>query len=830
MTPNNIVLPRSPLLGRGDDLASIQHLLLQEHVALLSLTGPGGIGKTRLALQTAANLLGHFADGVYFVSLASIADAALVLPAVAETLGVRETKAPIWEDVLECLRDKQILLVLDNFEQVLPAASLIAELLSSCRRLKALVTSRASLHLYGEQEFPVPPLALPPPAEVGELQPSAVSSLRRYAAVDLFCRRAAAVQPGFDLTPANAAAVARICIGLDGLPLAIELAAARIKLFGPSTLLARLQERLALLTGGAHDLPLRQRTLRDEIAWSYNLLRPNDQLIFRRLAVFAGGFTLAAAQATAGTPGAPDLDVLDCLAALVDQNLIRQPEQASGEPRFGMLATIHEYARELLAASGEAETVRFVHASYFLALAEEVEPDLLVPAKSPQAAERLHADFDNLRAAMAWVLQPHPTEWGMDTAEIAIRLAGALSWCGPERVEHLGEVRSWLAAALQLPFAAGPARAKALWGAGLAAMIQGDYAEARTNLLQSAEMYRRFNDELGAARALRELCITAYGQHDYVASQRYGEESVELFRVLGNKSDLPLPLDNLAATYAALGQYEAAHDLFKEEYEVSVAVGNTPGISLAIAGLALIAAHQGGDSTAIAQLEQAEALQRELGEKWVLAVTLNLLGELRQRRGEWERAAGLYRESLLLTHETGDKANIAQMLYQIGTLAQRQAQYQHAAHLFAFAAAQRTAHGGTTFYTLTSSSDRADAIAAVRKQLGEETFAAQWAAGQALPLEQALALAVAVTAAPIPTAPARISPGAQAAPGPYGDLTARELEVLCLLARRLTYGEIAGKLVISQRTVNAHVTSIYAKLGVTSRAEAERIAIQYGLI
>ena len=342
---NNIVLPRSPLIGRSNALAEIQHLLLQEHVALLTLTGPGGIGKTRLALQAAANLLGHFADGVYFVSLASIADAALVLPAVAETLGVRETKAPLWEDVLECLRHKQLLLVLDNFEQVLPAAALVAELLPTCRGLKVLVTSRSPLHLYGEQEYPVPPLALPPPEEFAEVPPGAESNLRRYAAVDLFCRRAAAVQPGFDLTPANAAAVAKICIGLDGLPLAIELAAARVKLFGPSTLQARLQERLALLTGGPHDLPLRQRTLRDEIAWSYHLLRPEDQLLFRRLAVFAGGFTLAAAETVTRALGDPVLDVLDCLAALVDQNLIRPPEHASGEPRFGMLATIHEYPR-----------------------------------------------------------------------------------------------------------------------------------------------------------------------------------------------------------------------------------------------------------------------------------------------------------------------------------------------------------------------------------------------------------------------------------------------------------------------------------------------------
>lgn len=829
--PNNIVLPRSPLIGRSDAVAEIQHLLLQEHVALLTLTGPGGIGKTRLAMHAAVSLLDQFADGVYAVSLAPITDSALVLPTVAAALGVQETKAhSLWEGVLESLRDKQILLVLDNFEQVLPAADLIAQLLFTCRRIKVLVTSRSSLHLYGEQEYPVPPLSLPPPNEFATAFPGAEANLRRYAAVDLFCRRAAAAQPGFDLTPANAAAVAKICISLDGLPLAIELAAARVKLFGPHTLQARLQERLALLTGGAHDLPPRQRALRDEIAWSYNLLRPEDQLLFRRLAVFAGGFTLAAAEAVTKALGEPVIVVLDCLAALTDHNLVRLPEQASGEPRFGMLETIHEYAREQLAATDEAEKVRCAHAGYFMGLAEAIEPDLVVPAKRPQAAAKLHADFDNLRAAMAWALLPRPAELGMNTAEIAVRLAGALAWYGPERAQYMDEVRHWLAAAAQLAGAGDPAQAKVLWGAGLLAMLQGEYADARSYLLQSADLYRSIGDRLGTALALRELCITAYGQHDLAASQRYGEESVAILRALGRTNELALPLDNLAATYVALGQYEAARDLYQEEYEVSVAQGYVAGISLAISGLALIAAHQGHDAAAIAQLEQAEALQRELGEKWVLAVTLNLLGELRQRRGEWERAAGHYRESLLLTHETGDKANIAQMLHQVGTLAQRQAQYRQAAHLFAFAAAQRTAHGGATFSTLISASDRADAIAAVRKQLGEELFAAQWAAGQALTLEQAVALAVAVTAAPFPPAPARTSHGLQPLPGPYGDLTAREVEVLCLVVSRMTYGEIADKLVISRRTVNAHVTSIYSKLGVTSRIDAERIAIQLGLI
>ena len=541
--------------------------------------------------------------------------------------------------------------------------------------------------------------------------------------------------------------------------------------------------------------------------------------------------------------------VLDGIATLVDQSLLRLLEQTSGDPRFGMLATIREYALQQLADSGEAEIVRGCHASYFLALSEAIEPELLAPVVHKQAIARLQLELDNLRAAIAWTLQLRPAGFalpapigeriGMNVtgdsgtlspADLGLRLAGALAWFGLVG-EHVGEVRTWLAAALQQAAGPGPAQAKALWGAGLLAMAQGDYAEARTVLLQSVALHRQGGDQLGVARALRELCMTAYAEHDLLASQRYGEEGVAIFRALGSTMDLAVTLDDLAATYVAQGQYAAARTLYEEEYVFSLSVGEPSYSALALVGLGMIAAQLADDGTAVAHLERAQVIQRELGEKWVLASTLHLLGEVVQRRGEWERAAGLYRESLLLAQAVGDKANMAQVLHQIGTLAHAQRQDQPAAHLFAAAAAQRTASGGATFYTLANAGDRADAIATVRARLGEESFAACWAQGQAMPLEQVVALALqAADVPPAPASPREDSPPAMLLPAGFAHLTRREIEVLRLLAQGLTYAQIADKLVVSHRTVNAHVTSIYAKLGVTSRADATRLAAEHKLM
>src|SRR5687767_2573926 len=413
---NNLPLQPTPLIGREKEVAEVCDLLGGEATHLLTLTGPGGIGKTRLALQAAADLLDDFSDGTFFVPLATLTEAELFLPAVAETLGVRETgEQPLKEILKDYLGERRLLLVLDNFEQVLGAAPAVTELLAVAPGLKVLATSRAPLGLYGEHEFPVPPLTLP------DLErPPPLERLTQYEAVGLFVERAQALKPDFKVTNESAPAVAEICVRLDGLPLAIELAAARIKMLPPRAMLQRLTSRLKLLTGGARDLPERQRTLKATIEWSFALLDEGEQVLFRRLAVFSGGRTLEAIEAICDAEGDLPVDTFEGVSSLLDKSLLGQEEGPGEEPRFVMLETVHEFAREKLQGSGEAEQIKRVHAQYFLTLAEEAHPELL-GANQLQWLEKLEAEHDNMRAALSWALEGKEVE-------VALRLGGALSW------------------------------------------------------------------------------------------------------------------------------------------------------------------------------------------------------------------------------------------------------------------------------------------------------------------------------------------------------------------------------------------------------------------
>ena len=494
-------LPAQPttLLGREAEVAAARALLQQDGVRMVTLTGPGGTGKTRLGLQVGAELVDVFADGVWFVPLAAIADPALVVPAIAQSLGLSEVASqPLLNIVQDYLKDKQALLLLDNFEHLTSAASTISALLAACPTLKVLITSREPLRITGEREIPVPPLSLPSSRQVRGLSPAA---FLEYPAIRLFVERAQTVKPDFALTEAIAADVAAICLRLDGLPLAIELAAARVRVLPPGQLLARLDRRLKILTGGNRDLPARQQTLRAAIEWSHELLDPDEQSLFAHLAVFAGGCTLEAAEAVCGAHGGHEIDVLDGLDSLSQKSLLRPEEGSEGWTRFTMLETIREYALERLDASGEADSLRQAHARFFLDLAEAAEPQLTGPDQVLWL-DRLGTEHDNLRAALGWLERSSEREpW--------LRLSGAL-WRFWWVRGHMTEGRGWLARALAETDGLPPAvRAKSLSGAGILAESQGDYVQAKALHEESLALARQSGDRFAIAASYGIRIITA---------------------------------------------------------------------------------------------------------------------------------------------------------------------------------------------------------------------------------------------------------------------------------------------------------------------------------
>jgi predicted ATPase/class 3 adenylate cyclase len=654
-SPHNLPIQPTPLIGREQEVTIVGQLIQREDVRLVTLTGPGGVGKTRLGLQVTAELADRFADGVFFVNLAPVNDPDLVVPTLAQLLGIQEVAGqPLLERLKEYLQRKQVLLLLDNFEQVTSAAMHVADLLAACQELKILVTSRAVLHVRAEHEFTVPPLALPDPAHLPDL-----ASLPRYDAVTLFLERAQATKSDFQLTIANAQAIAEICVRLDGLPLAIELAAARIKLLPPQALLTRLSTRLMILTGAMQDMPARQQTLRNTLQWSYDLLNDEEQQLFRRLAAFSGGCTLEAAEevcAARGDASASLVDsVLDGVESLIDKSLLRQTEQDREKPRLVMLETIREYAWELLATSGEANGIQRAHAAYYLALAEEAEPGLISVEKR-KWLQLLQQEHENLRAALEWLVQNKEQE-------SALRLGAAL-WRFWWIRGHQSEGRTQLVTALanSEKIVATPVRAKALCAAGALAGVQGDFEQSVALCGESLELFQALGDRRGSATSFSMLGYVALQRSDYTEAHSLLQNALTLCREMDDKDGIVWTLVNLALVFLFQGEYELARTRLEEAALLSRESGDSWSIANSLWILALVLSFQGDLTLAHARLEESLSLSRQESYKGGIASSLFVLGQVAQQQGDLVWARSLLEESLVLFKELGDQQNVAQSL------------------------------------------------------------------------------------------------------------------------------------------------------------------------
>lgn len=646
-------VPTTPLVGREPELAEAERLIREEGVRLLTLVGPGGSGKTRLALELAHRLERTFRDGLAWVPLDSVRSPDLVPSEIGRAFGVGESgEAPLVARLASALRERKILLVLDNFEQVVDAADRVAKLLRSTRELQVLVTSRAPLRIRGERELPLAPLPPPDPS-----RPAA--EIMASAAVRLFEARARDVNPRFEVTETNAAHVAAICKRLDGLPLALELAAARSKLLPPNAMLARLEERMPLLGPSGRDHPTHQRTLRDTIAWSHDLLRPDERVVFRRLGVFAGGSDLEAIQEVAGAD--LEADVLDLLQALVDQSLAVPTYRAGTEPRFTMLELIRDYALDALEASEESTRIRQRHAEYFTGLARTAEPELVGPGQT-EWLDRLEREHDNLRSALDWLERQN--------AEAALELA-LLLWRFWETRGHLTEGRRRLDRLLAaIPEAEDhKLRLRALYASGVFADAQGDYTAARHHFGATLAMYRAAGDEWGVANALNNIGVVALRQEDYETAQRLYSESASLWRKLGNDAAVTLSLNNLGNAARILGEYGAARESLEESLAMQREAGDANGCALTLGLLAEVARDQGARDEAVRLYGQSLALFRETGNRLQIGRSLLELGQIQSEKGHRNDARDRYVEALEEFSELGSPRALAETLERLATLA-----------------------------------------------------------------------------------------------------------------------------------------------------------------
>ncbi len=749
-------MPLSTLVGRERERAALTALLRDPAVRLVTLTGPGGVGKTRLALAAAAESEDAFADGAAFVELAAVRDPDLVVPAVAQALRVRAPgNQPVAAAVQAFLRAKELLLVLDNFEQVVTAGPGLAELLRACPKLTALVTSRALLRVSGEHAVPVPPLSLPRPSEGagGSRFSPAESFFAASEAVRLFVERAREVRPDFALTEANAADVAEICRRLDGLPLAIELAAARGRLFPPAALLARLEPRLPQLTGGPRDLPARLQTMRDAIAWSHDLLTPEERVVFRRLGAFAGGASLDAADAVCAADGVPD--PLAAVASLVDRSLVQAAEAPPGHPRVVILETVREYALEQLQASGEEAVVRARHAAWCLAFAD----------RFGEGTASIHDELwwlrehDNVRAALAWLERT-----GDAAGLLRLTMASRLLWWGHGyRAEAIGWLERGLAMGQEVP--------------------------ARIRLAAMGSMGRHLER-----------------QGHYERARSLFEEALALAQEVGEQRDTALALYGLGTTEANQGRYDRATPLMTEALALFRRLGDDEWVGGTQYLLGIIAYGRGDFAEAAAQVEDAVTVRRRIGPIFPLAVYLNALGLLQCELGDAASGAAALAESgtIIRTGPDTHRDLLAEWLAAVARLAASCGRLELAARLYG--AAEALTEAVALPLVVPPRPQYRRAVEALRRELGADASAAAWAAGRTLPLDQAVAEAEEAVVA----AADRVRAGSFGAPAI--PLSPRELEVLALLAAGRTHRAIGEALFIGERTVDRHVDRLYRKL------------------
>jgi len=736
--------PPNSFIGREVEMAMLQDLLRRPQVHLLTLTGPGGTGKTRLALQVAACLRAEFQDGVFFVGLAPLTDPGLVGPTITQTLGIKEVAGrSLLENLKAYLADKQALMVLDNFEQVAGAAPLVSELLTA-PRLKLLVTSRAVLHIYGEQEFSVPPMVAPNPQSLPNLE-----ALAALPAIALFIERARAVRPDFRLTPENAPALAELCARLDGLPLAIELAAARIKLLSPQAMIARLSNRFALLTDGARDLPARQQTLRNALDWSYELLEEAEKKLFARLSVFAGGGTLEAVEAVCADkaqgarPKAQGLESLrletlslePLLASLLDKSMLNGfSEETPEEVRFSMLETIREYARERLESSGESELIWRRYVAYCLALVETAQAHLIGPEQRTWL-DRLEREHDNLRAALGWALE-HEAE-----VETALRMAIALGrfW----RVRgYLSEGRRWLATALTKTNTLPPAmRARAFQEAGWLALAQGDYEQAKAFLEKSTALYQADGEQPDSTGPLKDLLgLIVVVEGDYERAQALQEERLALYRKQGDRERVADALNLLGLIVLKQRDYERAIALQEESLALYRELGMKEGIASSLLNLGHTLRLRGDYDRAAALYQESLDLFSELEIKWGIAHTLLNVGNIACFQGDYDRAQTLHAQALDKFRALGDRQGIAYCLEGLGSVAGGQGQALRAARLWGAAEALREVIGSPL--PPADQGKYEQAVAAARVHANQTEFASAWALGRTMAMEAAIEFAL----------------------------------------------------------------------------------------